>query len=312
MNIAVVGPGAIGILFGAKLIESGESVYFLDHDRARVEIIKKQGISLENKSKTRACSANITDQSGDLKEIDLFLICVKSYDTRTAVKSIKSIVGERSSVLTLQNGVGNIEIIEEIIGPEKVVCGVTIQGANVISDGKIRHAGVGETAIGRIDGKIPVQLRGIREAFNKAGMKTRISKDIKSLMWSKLIINVGINALTAITRLRNGDLLKYEGARTILRQAVSEAVKVAKRKRIKLIYDDIIDKTEAVCEATAQNISSMLQDVLRSKKTEIDSLNGAIIRQGQSMGIATPVNSLLVNLIKAIESSYNNIIYQKG
>jgi len=178
----------------------------------------------------------------------------------------------------------------------------------MIGPGRVKHAGVGETVIGRSDGRMPAQLRSMREVLNKAGIVTRISKDIKSLIWSKLIINVGINALTAITRLPNGQLLEYEGTRTILRQAVSEAVKIAKRKRIKLVYDDAIERTEAVCEATAGNISSMLQDVLNKKKTEIDTINGAIVRQGQSLGIATPTNTLLVHFTKTIESSYSQII----
>lgn len=308
MNIVIVGPGAIGILFGTMLIRSGERVQFLDHDRQRVEFISKNGISLESKDKVYSNKVEITNRASDLTDIDLFLICVKSYDTKVAVISVKSALKDKSMVLTLQNGVGNIEVISEILGQERVIGGVTSQGANVISYGKVRHAGFGETFIGKIDGKTTTYLRDIREVLNKAGLKTRISKDIKSLLWSKLIINVGINALTAITHLRNGQLLDYEGTRRILRQAVSEAVKIVKRKRIKLAYDDAIEKTETVCEATAQNISSMLQDVLRKKKTEIDFINGAIVRQGQSMGILTPVNSLLLDLVKSIELSYNKAI----
>jgi 2-dehydropantoate 2-reductase len=308
MNIAIVGPGAIGILFGTMLIKSGHSVWFLDYNKSRVELISKNGISLESKDKVYANQVKITDKAADLGNIDLFIICVKSYNTKEAVSSIKSALKDDSLILTLQNGVGNIEVISEIVGQDRVIGGITNQGANVISDGKVRHAGFGETVVGRIDGKVPVYLRDIRDILNKAGFKTRISKDIRSLLWSKLIINVGINALTAITHLRNGQLLEYEGTRNILRQAVSEAVKVTKRKRIKLIYDDAIEKTEAVCEATAQNISSMLQDVLKKKMTEIDYINGAIVRQGQSLGISTPVNSMLLDLVKSIESSYDKII----
>ncbi|MFH1621566.1 MAG: 2-dehydropantoate 2-reductase [Candidatus Omnitrophota bacterium] len=308
MNIAIVGPGAVGILFGTMLIKSGQRVWFLDHNKQRVEFIEKNGISLESKDTVFNNKVQITEQVSDLTDIDLFIICVKSYDTKQAAKSIKSVIKDRALVLTLQNGVGNIEIISEILGQEKVIGGVTSQGANVISFGKVRHAGFGETVIGKIDGKISACLRDVREILNKSGLKTRISKDIRSLIWSKLIINVGINALTAITRLRNGQLLDYEGIRNVLRNAVSEAVKIAKRKRIKLIYDDAIEKTEAVCEATAQNISSMLQDVLRNKKTEIDFINGVIVRQGQSLGIPTPVNSTLLDLVKSIELSYNKTV----
>ena len=305
MNIAIVGPGAIGILFATMLIKSGQNVWLLDHNKKRVEFISQNGISLESKNKVYNNKVKITDDAAALQDINLFIICVKSYDTKKAVRSLKPALGDNSFVLTLQNGVGNIEIISEILGFERVIGGVTSQGANVISDGKVRHAGFGETVIGKIGGRMPVYLRDIRDVFNKSGLKTRISKDIRSLIWSKLVINVGINALTAITRLRNGQLLEYEGTRNILRKAVSEAVKIIKRKRIKLIYDDAIDKTEGVCEATAQNISSMLQDVLKKKKTEIDYINGAIVRQGQSLEITTPVNSILLDLVKSIESSYN-------
>jgi 2-dehydropantoate 2-reductase len=210
--------------------------------------------------------------------------------------------------LTLQNGIGNIEIIGEVAGSEKVIGGVTNLGATLLDIGKVRHAGKGETVIGRPDGKTSVELRTIREILNKVGLETRISRDIKGLLWSKLIINVGINALTAITRLNNGRLIEFEGTRRILRDAVTEAIRVAKRKRIKLIYDDPLAKVEAVCEATAANVSSMLQDVLRKRRTEIDFINGVIVRQGQELGIPTPVNSLLVNLVKTIEASYNLVV----
>jgi 2-dehydropantoate 2-reductase len=147
-------------------------------------------------------------------------------------------------------------------------------------------------------------LRAIREVFNKAGIETRLTKDIKALLWSKLIINVGINALTAVTRLNNGRLTEFESTRQILQDAVNEAIRVAKKKRVKLIYDDPLSKVEAVCEATSQNVSSMLQDVLKRKKTEIDFINGVIVRQAQALGIPAPVNTVLTNLVKAIESSY--------
>lgn len=312
MNIAIVGPGAVGILFGSMLIRSGQNVSFLDHSKQRVELIKKNGITLKTKDKAITQKVFITDKASELKDIELLIICVKSYNTKEAAELIQPALGENAFVLTLQNGIGNIEIISEIIGEERVIGGVTSQGANVISDGKVQHAGFGDTFIGKINGEVPSFLRSIRELLNKAGFKTSITKDVRSLLWSKLIINVGINALTAITRLHNGDLPKFEGTRLILRQAVAEAVKVAKRKRIKLIYDDAIEKTEAVCEATAQNISSMLQDVLRCKKTEIDYINGAIVRQGQSLGIPTPTNTLLWHLLKSIESSYDKAVCKKG
>jgi 2-dehydropantoate 2-reductase len=201
-----------------------------------------------------------------------------------------------------------VEIISEIAGDQKVIAGITSQGATLIDTGKIQHAGSGETIIGVIDGKTPIELRSIREIFNKVGLETKMSRDIKSLIWSKLIINVGINALSAITRLSNGKLTEYEGTKRILRDAVTEATRIVKRKRIKLIFDDPLAKVEAVCESTANNHSSMLQDVLRKKRTEIDYINGVIVRLGQEMGINVPTNKLLLDLVKTIESSYAHAI----
>lgn len=312
MKIVIVGPGAMGCLFAAFLSKvipisknAENELWLLDKNKERAAIINQRGISVEGISGSWQARVKATAEVKDIVFADLIIICVKSYNTKEAVLQFKSLLNENTKIMTLQNGIGNVEIIGEVAGPDKVIGGVTSQGATLIDTGHIRHAGKGETVIGRIDGKIPVEMRSIREIFNKAGFEIRISRDIKGLLWSKLIINVGINALTAITLLRNGKLIEYEGTRRILQESVSEANRVAKRKRIKLIYDDPLAKVETVCEATATNISSMLQDVLRKKRTEIDFINGVIVRQAQGLGIAVPVNAMLVDLVKTIESSYD-------
>ncbi len=304
MKIVVVGAGAMGSLFAAFLTKSKEEVWLLDKNKERAAKINASGISLEGVSGSWQAKPKTTANTQDIGRADLALLCVKSFNTKSAVEQIKPILGQNTKILTLQNGIGNVEIISEIAGEDKVIAGVTNQGATLIAAGKIRHAGHGETIIGAIDGKTPVELRAIREIFNQVGLETKMSRDIKSLIWSKLIINVGINALTAITRLPNGKLPEYEGTKRILRDAVTEAARIAKRKRIKLIFDDPLAKVEAVCEGTSDNLSSMLQDVLRKKRTEIDFINGVIVRLGQEMGISVPTNKLLLDLIKTIESSY--------
>jgi len=316
MKIVIVGPGAMGCLFAAFLSKSltcsgrqvKQEVWFLDKNKERTEKINQTGIIIEGISGNWQAKVRVTVDAKDIGQADLLIIAVKSYDTKEAISQARALLTHNTRVLTLQNGIGNIEIISEVVGNEKVIGGVTNQGATLLGVGHIRHAGRGETVIGRIDGKIPVEMRSIRELFNKVGLETRISRDIKGLLWSKLIINVGINALTAITRLNNGRLIEFEGTRRILRETVTEAIRIAKRKRIKLIYDDPLAKVEAVCEATATNVSSMLQDVLRKKRTEIDFINGVIVRQAQELGIPVPVNSLLVDLVKIIEASYNLVL----
>ena len=304
MKIVVVGPGAIGSLFAAFLAKSKEDIWLLDKNKERTAKINESGISLEGESGSWQIKVKATSCSEDIGQADLILICVKSFHTKIAIEQIKPLLGEETKILTLQNGIGNVEIISELVGQDRVIAGVTNEGATLIDIGKIRHAGRGETIIGAIDGKTPVQMRAIRELFNKVGFECKMSRDIKSLLWSKLIINVGINALSAITRLPNGKLIEYEGTKRILRDAVTEAARIAKRKRIKLIFDDPLAKVEAVCEGTQGNLSSMLQDVLRKKRTEVDFINGVIVRLAQELGIDVPTNKFLLDLVKTIESSY--------
>ena len=304
MKIVIVGPGAIGCLFAAYLAKSKEEVWLLDKNKDRAAKINESGISLEGESGSWQIKVKTSSCPLDIGKADLILICVKSFHTKATIEQIKPLLTEETKILTLQNGIGNVEIISELAGEEKVIAGVTNEGATLIDTGKIRHAGRGETIIGTIDGKTPVQMRAIREIFNKVGLECKMSRDIKSLLWSKLIINVGINALSAITRLPNGKLIEYEGTRRILRDAVTEASRIAKRKRIKLIFDDPLAKAEAVCESTQNNFSSMLQDVLRKKRTEVDFINGVIVRLGQELGIDVPTNRFLLDLVKTIESSY--------
>jgi 2-dehydropantoate 2-reductase len=303
MKIVIVGPGAMGSLLAAFLSKSKEEIWILDYKKDRAAKITQSGITIEGIPGNLQAKPKCSSDLSDIGPTDLIILCVKSYDTKKAILGVKPLIEKNTSVLTLQNGIGNIEIIAEVIGNDKVIAGVTNLGVTLLETGKVKLAGKGETVIGRLDGKMTVMMRSIREIFNKAGLETKISRDIKGLIWSKLIINVGINALTAITRLNNGRLMEFEGTRRIMREAVTEAIRVAKRKRIKLTSDDPLAKVEAVSEATSANISSMLQDILHNKRTEIDSINGVIVRLGQELRIPVPVNQMLVDLVKTIEAA---------
>lgn len=319
MKITVVGPGALGCLVGAALIRSGEDVWFLDKMPERAKKISNSGIKVEGVSGDHSIKARATCDAKDIGVSELVIVCVKSYDTEAAARESKHAVGDNTLVLTLQNGLGNEEAIAEIIGQEKLIGGVTLHGATLLGEGHVRHAGKGETTIGRWytpparkDVKkwyIPRRrLEEVSAVFKKAGFETKISDDIKDVIWSKLVINVGINALGAITRLKNSDLFAGEWTRNIMKQAVMEAVKVSKRRRIDLGYSDPVKKIESVCSSCGNNVCSMLQDVLDGQRTEIDYINGAIVSEGESLGIPTPVNSVLADLVRAIEASYKKQI----
>jgi 2-dehydropantoate 2-reductase len=308
MNICIVGPGAIGLLFYFNLYKKVKSLTLLDKDKKRASILKNKGLTVLKESKTCKAALNITSQPQDLKDIDLFIISVKSYDTLSVAKTIKPLCSKNTFILSLQNGIGNLDILAEVLDEERVLSAVTHKASTLVEDGVIRFAADGPTIIGKKGRKPPAILRQLRTLFNSCEIATKIHKDLNSVIWSKLVINIAINPLSAILGLKNGDLLKTPESRTLLQMASAEAERIAKRKRIKLLYDDTQTKVEAVCKATSENISSMLQDVLKKRPTEIDSLNGAICRLGQNLKIPTPVNYLLLQLVKTLEQSYNQTL----
>lgn len=306
MKIAVVGPGALGCLIASLLkTRAKEEVWLIDRSPERAKRLRQEGIKTEGLSGSMQVQMNISADPKEVGRCGLVIICVKSYSTEDACKDIKELVSDGTFILTLQNGIGNVQVLNDHFGSDKVIAGVTNHGATLLGVGHVRHAGKGDTIIGMSKGRVLGPIKEISGILSKAGFETKISKDIDSVVWGKLVINVGINALTAIVRLKNGMLIENNWTREILRSAVQEAVKVVKRKRIKLSYDDPIQKVESVCKSTASNVSSMLQDVLNNKRTEIDFINGAITRQGKALGIPTPVNEVLTALIKTIEASYD-------
>lgn len=308
MKVVIVGPGAIGLLFAAFLHRGNNEVWLLDKDKSRAQMLDSKGIRVEGVSGKWEAKIKATSATKDIGKAELVILAVKSYSTKAAAEAIGSLVDDNSFLLSIQNGIDNIETLTEYFDKDRVVAGLTNQASTYLGIGSLRHAGKGDTIIGMLDKKMGVGLRQIREVLNKAGLDCRITKDIKGAAWSKLIVNAGINPLSAITRLPNGKLTSSDSIYRIMKSTVNEAVKVAKRKRIKLAFEDPVSKVERVCQATSDNISSMLQDVLNKKRTEIDSINAAIVRQAETLGIKTPVNSFLVDIIKTIENTYSHQI----
>lgn len=303
MNLAIIGAGAMGSLFAYLLTKSGQDPWLLDVRPDLADKVKREGLKIEGLSGDQRVSVKITTEPKDIGKADFIIVFVKSYDTITALNNCLPMVGTHTAFLTLQNGLGNIEKIGRIVGSERVMGGITSQGATVLGDGRIRHAGRGETIIGEVEGETSDRVKKIADIFNRANIKTEITEKLPELIWGKLLINVGINALTAITRLENGRLLDYPETKNILSMAVKEAIKVCRARGIKVIYEDPIGKVESVCKKTATNISSMLQDIKNGRKTEIEAINGAIVSEGSGMGVPTPINMVLTDLVMAIEKT---------
>jgi 2-dehydropantoate 2-reductase len=306
MRFLIIGPGAMGCLFASRLKMACFDVTLLDHNKDRAEKISSQGIIVEGVSGEYTANVPVIVE-GDLKGFDFALLCVKANRTRAAAEPLKKLLSSEAIVVTLQNGIGNFEILEEIFGKGRVLGGVTAEGATMLGWGRIRHAGVGATVIGpKLKTEGPPEK--LATALNKAGFRAETAENVEGLLWGKLVINVGINALTAITRLKNGRLPELRGTSLILEELVKEAVAVSKAKNIQLPFEDPLGRVIQVCMNTAGNIASMLQDVLNKRETEIDFINGAIVREGDTLGIPAPANRTVTCLVKAIQESYQDIL----
>ncbi len=303
MKIAVIGAGAMGSLFGAYLAKAGEAVMVVDIWQEHVAAIRSQGLMLGEPAGDEVVRLDAMLGTGGLEPVDLVILFVKSAATQAAATDAAALLRPGGRVLTLQNGLGNAEAIAEIVGAERVLAGTTAQGATLLGPGRVRHGGSGETHIGRLSGEADAFCHEVAALLTNAGLPTVVEPDVRSLIWGKLIINTGINALTALLRLRNGQLADLAETRQLLALAVEEAVKVARAAGVQLPYEKPLEKVLAVAVATGQNQSSMLQDVLRGSPTEIAVINGAIVREGERLGVATPVNRTLTLLVQALEKN---------
>ncbi|SFH92084.1 ketopantoate reductase [Tindallia magadiensis] len=302
MKISIIGSGAMGCLFGYYLVKAKAEVTLIDTWQEHIEVIQNHGLTIVDGHHTnRVHIKAFSDAYQQTEKMDLIIIFVKAYDTRNALEKSLHLIGENTRIMTLQNGVGNIEVISEFISKEKIIGGTTAHGAMLKEKGVVVHAGKGKTRIGRIEGENGKREETICAFLNEAKIDTDIEKNIDGLIWDKLLVNVGINGLTAILDIENGKLLEREETETLMKKLVMEAIRVAEEAKIQISYPDPLHHVKAVAKATGNNRSSMLQDLSRGKKTEIEYINGAIVKKGKELGIPTPYNDFLQQLVRAKE-----------
>ena len=302
MKIVIAGAGAMGCLFAAMIAGAEHKLHLLEQDAGRVAAIRCSGISIKRDGvELSVTMPAITSNVCDVGIADIILLLVKAYDTENAIQACLPAIGPHTTVLTLQNGLGNIEAITRYVPQSLILAGTTAHGATLLGNGRVRHAGSGDTVIGALVPEGVMRAYAVQEFFQSAGIPTMVVHDINSVLWGKLLVNVGINALTAIMGVKNGRVGDTEHLHAVMRRAVLEGAAVALRLGISLPYPDPVERTAEVCRATAENISSMNQDIRSGRRTEIDSINGVVAAYGRRLGIATPVNCILTSLIKSLE-----------
>ena len=307
MKIGVVGAGAMGSLFGTLLAESGNEVWLCDIWEDHIRAMNQDGLMVEYKAKTRNVRLNATTNPDTIGKCELVLVFVKSTQTESAAKTAAQLVGRNGFVITLQNGMGNADTIAAYVESNRILVGTTSHGATLLGAGNIRHAGKGPTIIGNWGGadKEFKIARHTADLFTQAGIETTAVEDVRAVIWDKLLVNVGINAITALTGIKNGQILDLESTRELSYLAVEEAAAVARAQGIE-IGEDPMSHVFQVAVATAPNRSSMGQDVDHRRLTEIGSINGFVVREARRMGLAAPVNQTLTALVETMEAHYHH------
>lgn len=305
MKIVVIGAGAMGSLFGGLLAENKNDVTLLDIWQEHVNVINSKGLSIERDGNQRQISVQATTAPESIGEADLAIVFVKSTQTAQAAQIAAKLISTTGMVLTLQNGMGNADILTEALGGDRVLAGTTSHGATLLGPGMIRHAGIGATTIGLWQDADSTKTQSVADLFNSAGIETTVTEDVRALIWEKLLINVGINAITALTGIKNGKIDEFQAARRLSEMAVREAMTVAKAQGIS-VCDDATAHVLQVAQATAANRSSMGQDVDNHRETEIGAINGVVVKYAHAAGLNVPVNETLTALVETLQAHYTH------
>lgn len=308
MRIAIVGAGVIGSIFG-YIFGKVHEVTLVEAVKEKVELYRKEGYSIimPDGSEVHVDDVNITSNPEEVGKVDLVQISVKGYATEPATKNALAMIGDDTMVLSVQNGLVH-DIISNIVGKEKVIAGITAHSGMPVSPNVIRYVGgFGPLlTIGKYDKKPDERFNWIVEELRKTGEEILVVDDIEQIIWKKLVANVACNAVAAITGMTSVEALACENTKEVIKMLAEEVVEVAKARGIYFEeMENIADFVYKAFAGTKDNKVSMVQDVEAKRKTEIDTLNLAIVREGERLGIDTPANRVIANLVKSIEFMYD-------
>ncbi len=296
MDILIVGTGALATLFAARLGMAGTHVSMLGTWQEGIEALNTLGARwVDGNGLERGIPVHATGDPQEVRGARFALVLVKAWQTERAARQLAECLAADGAAITLQNGIGNREILARDLGPERVALGVTTTGATLLGPGLVRPGGEGVLSLERNPALVPVET-----ALRSAGFQVETVPDAESLAWGKLVINAAINPLTALLRVPNGELLKRPEARRLMAELAQEVAAVARAEGIRLPFENPVAMVEEVARKTAANHSSMLQDVLRGAPTEIDAICGAVTQHGEKAGVPTPVNAACWRLVKAM------------
>ncbi len=307
MKILIAGAGAMACLVGGRLKANGEDVRLYNRLNTHVEAINQQGLRIvEKDNSTTQIDMEIVQELQADEQVDILLVLLKAQANESVLGKLRGKLAEDTVIITMQNGIGNAETIRQLFPHNPIVSGTLGHGASVEHDGTIWHRGWGKNYLGHAEaGAGSKMLERFAKKLSEAGMETEVSSNVKAVIWNKLFVNAAFNSVTALTRLKNGDILNTPEGEGLLRAVIKEAVLVAQAEGVEADGPAVIEECLRMGrQDIGANKSSMLMDVLKKRQTEIDVINGGIVKLGQKHGIATPVNDSLASLVHIIEQNY--------
>lgn len=303
MKVCILGAGALGCSIGGALAEAGSDVWLINRSKLHVDAINDHGLRVRDGQAERLVPVRAATDGHGIGPADLVVVLVKSFDTASAIRAAAPMIGAETVVMSLQNGLGHEEILADEVGRPRVMAGKTYVGGVMLGPGHIISGTRGkQTIIGELDGRVSARAGAIAAEFSRAGLATEVSANIVGTMWDKLLVNVSTGALAGITRLAYGPLYEVPEIEATAIAAVAEAMAVAHAKGIELSIREPRDAWVMASAGLPRDFkTSMLQSLEKGSMTEIDFINGAVVREGERLGIPTPVNRTLVACIKGIE-----------
>jgi 2-dehydropantoate 2-reductase len=313
LKIAVIGVGAMGSLFAGRLAPHAD-VRMFGHWPAQLAAIKASGMHVCHPDGRQTVHAvRVTDDVRRVGQVDAVIVLVKHRQTDRAARQAAQILAPDGVVVTLQNGLGNLSRIADVVGHHRATLGVTPQGAMLLAPGVVRDTGAVHMALPpEAPSAMALGLERLVGCLRQANFLVHVVPEADSLVWGKLAVNAGVNPLTALLGVHNGFVAEHAMARTVVWRAATEVAAVGRAQGIALPYADAGQYAVEAARATAMNQSSMWQDVRRGAPTEIEAMCGAIVRAGQAYGVPTPVNALLYRLVKLLEHGEPTIIGEWG
>lgn len=302
MKIVVVGSGAIGSLYGAFLSRFEDTEVILVGRNPHVSAIQSKGLKIKGILGEHIFKLKAMKYASDVDEADLVIVTTKTYDTVTAAKSAKHLTDAGASILLIQNGLGTEELVAKELDTTRVLRATTCMGALRTSPGVVTATGCGLTEIGSRYTENYNLVERLSKMLTEVGFNVRTSENIEGVVWTKTLVNCGINPVGALTGLSNGEVYRNKALRALIVRLVKEAVQVVEALGIELTTEDPVRYALGTAKATGDNINSMLQDLQAGKRTEIDAITGEVIRLAKELGIETPSSEAVYALVKALES----------